>query len=356
MNWVSVRPYAESLGLIGAVTALGFVTDRVLHAANIDTVFMLAVLIVALRSGIKPGIFTAIVAAIVFDLCFIPPYFHLGVTDLPYVVSLLSFVVVAVAVGTLGSRARTLTVLQDARARAEARDRAKDEILHRISHELRSPLTAILGWAHLIRQPDVEEERRLKAAAGIEHSGRLLARLVDDLSTASHMNAGKLVVDRRPTALDSVVLGAVQLMSAAAKVKGVALEADVDEVPPIMADGQRIEQVVANLVSNAIKFTPAGGRVSVRLRRAGTNVEIAVADTGIGIPAEFLPHIFEQFQQADDEHARDGLGLGMAIVKHLVTAHGGTIVVASDGAGCGTTARVLLPLPEIRHRGSLLVQ
>lgn len=352
MNWESVRPYAESIGLIGLVTALGFVTDRVLHAANIDAVFMLAVLIIALRSGIKAGIFTAISAAIVFDFCFIPPYFHLGVTDLPYVVSLLSFVGVAVAVGTLAARARSLTVAQDARVRAEARDRAKEEILHKISHELRSPLTAILGWAQLIRQPDVEEQRRLKAAAGIEHSGRLLARLVDDLSTASRMNSGKLVVDRRPTELDSVVLRAVQLMSAAARTKGVALDADVDEVPPVLADDQRIEQVVANLVSNAIKFTPAGGRVSVQLRRVMGGAEIVVRDTGVGIPADFLPHVFEQFQQAADANARDGLGLGMAIVRHLVDAHAGTISVDSPGPGRGTTVRVRLPAQSLPAAGA----
>jgi len=347
MNWVSVRPYAESLGLIGLVTALGFVTERVLHAANIDAVFVLAVMIIALRSGIKGGIFTAVVAAIVFDFCFIPPYFTFGKADLPYLVNLLSFICIGVATGTLASRARSLTAVQEAHARAEARDRAKEEILHHISHELRSPLTAILGWTQLVRQPDVDEERRLKAVMGIEHSGRLLARLVNDLSTASRMNSGKLLVERRRTQLDSVVLSAVQLMTAAARSKGVTLDAEVEEVPTVLADDQRIEQVVANLVSNAIKFTPSGGRVVVRLRRASTGVEIVVSDNGIGIPAEFLPHVFEEFKQAADRNARDGLGLGMAIAKHLIAAHDGTITIESDGPGRGTTVYARLPTDDV---------
>jgi K+-sensing histidine kinase KdpD len=258
MNWPTVRPYAESVGLITIVTALGLYTETVLHASNIDAVLVLAVMIIALRSGRGPGLFTAIVAAVVFDFCFVPPYFTFGTSDLPYLVNLVSFGIIAVIVGTLAARARSLTVLQDARARAEARDRAKEEILHKISHELRSPLTAILGWAQLVGQPDLDDARRLKAASGIEHSGRLLARLVDDLSTASRLDAGKLHVERRPTTLDSVVLNAVQLMAAAARNRGVTLDADVDDVPPVLADDQRIEQVVVNVVSNAIKFTPAG--------------------------------------------------------------------------------------------------
>src|SRR6185437_3346423 len=344
MNWPTVRPYAESVGLVTIVTGIGLYTETILHASNIDAVFLLAVLIIALRSGRAPGLFTAVVAALVFDFCFVPPFFRLGASDLPYLINLLSFGIIAVIVGTLAASARALTTSQEARARAEASSRAKEELLHNISHELRSPLTAILGWAQLVAQPGVDDARRLKAASGIEHSGRLLARLVDDLSMASRLSAGKLQVERHPTPLDSVVLNAVQLMTATARNRGVTLDADVDAVPPVMADDQRIEQVVVNIVSNAIKFTPAGGRITVRLRRTGaSNVEIVVADTGIGIAAEFLPHVFEQFKQADGEKAREGLGLGMAIARHLVAAHDGTITIESPGVGRGTTVCVRLP-------------
>ncbi|HXD72221.1 MAG TPA: DUF4118 domain-containing protein, partial [Vicinamibacterales bacterium] len=236
MNWPTVRPYAESVGLVTIVTGIGLYTETILHASNIDAVFLLAVLIVALRSGRAPGLFTAVVAAVVFDVCFVPPFFRLGASDLPYLINLLSFAIVAVIAGTLAARARALTTSQEARARAEASSRAKEELLHNISHELRSPLTAILGWAQLVAQPGVDDARRLKAASGIEHSGRLLARLVDDLSMASRLSAGKLQVERHPTPLDSVVLNAVQLMTATARNRGVTLDADVDAVPTVMAD------------------------------------------------------------------------------------------------------------------------
>jgi signal transduction histidine kinase len=284
-----------------------------------------------------------VLSALVFTFCFIPPYFSFAITDLAYLTTLCGFLVVGIATSTLAARASELTIAEAARARAEARSEAKDEILNKISHELRSPLNALLGWAQLLARSEGDPSRASKAVEKIEHSGRLLARLVEDLITASRMNSGKLVVDRHPTALNIPVASAVDVMASTAQQKGVHLEAAIEPVGPVLADEQRIEQITTNLLSNALKFTPRGGRVSVQLHRTGSTVELVVSDTGVGIPTDFLPRVFEPFSQANTTYAKTGLGLGLTIVRHLVNAHGGAISVASDGQGQGTTFTVSLP-------------
>ncbi len=349
MHWSSVRPYAESTASIAVVTALGFVTAQVLSPVNINIVYMLGVLVMALRWGRRPATFTAVLSTVVFDFCFVLPHFSFAITDLAYLTTLLGFLVVAIATSELASRSRRLALEQTARARAEARSEAKDEILNKISHELRSPLNALLGWTQLLARHEVDGGRLSKAIGSIDHSGRLLARLVDDLLTASRVNSGKLVVDCHPTMLDPVVATSVTVMTAIAQQKGVHVEVEIEAVGPVFADEQRIEQITTNLLSNAIKFTPSGGRVCVRLHRTGNDAELVVSDTGVGIPADFLPHVFEAFSQADVANAKQGLGLGMSIVKHLVSAHGGTIVVASSGTGQGSTFTVRLPTIPTEH-------
>ena len=240
---------------------------------------------------------------------------------------------------------------QAARASAEQANRLKDQFLANISHELRTPLNAVLGWADVLRRGGGIAET--KGAAGLDaiyRSAKRQAQLIDDLLDVARIMSGKLrldqtVVDFRAVIRDALL--AVQPLAAAKRLE-VTVNADPG-VSLIYADASRLQQVVANLLSNAVKFTPSGGAVQLRLRQLDSDLELEVADTGEGIPADFLPCVFEAFRQADGSttRARGGLGLGLSIVKHLVEAHRGSVHVQSDGAGRGTTFTVRLPVTGI---------
>lgn len=346
--WTDRHPYTASLGLVATATLLGLISVAVLHLgpANIETVYLFAVLLSALRWGRDPSIVTALFSTLAFDSCFIPPTFTFGVGDLPYAINLFGFLVVAMATSTLAARSRALTIEQTARARAEARTRAKDEILRSISHEFRSPLNALLGWAQMLDRPDMEVGRFSRATRGVRESARLLGWLIDDLLSARRMTVGKFSVDLRTVDLASIVSVAVDVAALGAQANGVHLDFAIEQVGTILAEEPRIEQIVTNLLSNAIKFTPTGGRISVQPVRVGGHASLTVRDTGNGIATAFLPQVFEPFAQGDAAHATRGLGLGLSIVKYLVDAHGGKITVASPGLGSGTTFSVLLHLPD----------
>ena len=236
---------------------------------------------------------------------------------------------------------------QEAREAAEAANRAKDEFLSLLSHELRTPLTAILGFIAILQRKKRDEVTVANALAAIERGARVQARLVADILDVSRIVAGKLQLDPRPAELRSIVAAAVEAVQPAADEKQITVAADLDpSVGIVRGDAVRLQQVVGNLLTNAVKFTPEGGRVDVRLARAGAEACITVTDTGMGIPADFLPHVFERFRQADASSSRSygGLGLGLAIAHHLVERHGGRIAVGSDGEGRGATFTVRLPL------------
>ena len=332
--------------MIAAVTAFGLSVVDALHTSNIDALYTLVVFISALRWGRRPSLFAALVSAIVFDLCFIPPRFSFATTDFPYVVTLLVFVLIAVTTSELASRAHDAIREQAARKQAEAVAEAKDALLNRIAHELRSPLTTILGWVQILEQDASEPQRVARSVAGVGRNARLLARLVGDLLDASRIHVGKLRVRLQPLALAPIVSRALEDAGIAAVEKAVTLDVDIGMVGAVLADEHRIEQIVTNLVSNALKFTPAGGRVSVTLREERGFAKLIVADTGIGISAEFIPHVFEPFAQGDTDVSRQGLGLGLAIVKHLVEAHHGRISVACEAPGHGTTFVVEIPIGD----------
>ena len=336
------RPYLLSLAMVAAVTAFGLVLGPVLRTENVDTLFLLATLVSALEWGQGPGIATAIVSGVVFDYCFVPPRFSFHTSDLPYLVTLIGFVIIAVATSTLASRARQLTASREARARAEAHIHAKDEVLNKISHELRAPVNAALGWAQLASRTMDEPERLVRSLTALQHSMEMVARLADDLLSASRVASGKFPVELRPVALAPVLTKAVDVMMPAAEEHGVYLDTMIQSAGTVIGDAQRLEQIVINLLGNAIKFTPRDGRVVVRLTVSGSHAEIEVSDTGPGIPADFLPHVFEQFSQADARGHRGGLGLGLAITKHLVEAHRGSVDVTSPGKAGGTTVTVRL--------------
>lgn len=342
-SWAARHAYWASASLVTIVTFFGLVTDPILHAANVDVIYVLAVLIAAVEWGRGAAVFTASLSAVVFAYAFIPPRFTFAFTDLPYLVTLIAFVAIALTTSTIAARARDATRAQAARAVAEARSQAKDEILSKISHELRSPLNVVMGWIQLLDQADGDRERLNRGLASLQQSARLLVRLVDDLLNASRVNSGKLSVLLQPTDIGRVVARSVDIVLPTADQKRVQVQSRVDQTADVLADEQRIEQIVTNLLFNAIKFTPAGGSVEVRLSRVDNTVELSVADTGIGISPEFLPRVFEPFTQADASHATQGLGLGLSIVKYLVDAHGGAIEARSDGPGCGATFVVRFP-------------
>ncbi len=244
-------------------------------------------------------------------------------------------------------RVRLLAREQQARQEAEAANRAKDEFLATVSHELRTPLNAIYGWARLLQMGDLDRETVVSAYETIERNAKAQAQLIDDLLDVSRIIAGKLRLDVRSIELRPVIEAAIETVKTAADAKGITLEAVFDEeIGPISGDPDRLQQVVWNLLSNAIKFTPAGGRVDIEINRIDSAVQILVRDTGIGIHPEFLPYVFDRFRQAERTSTRfyGGLGLGLAIVRHLVELHGGTISADSPGEGWGANFMVTLPL------------
>jgi PAS domain S-box-containing protein len=235
---------------------------------------------------------------------------------------------------------------QAAREEAEAANRFKDEFLAVVSHELRTPLTAILGWAHLLRAGRIDEQNVTNAFEIIERNARAQSQLIDDLLDVSRIITGKLRLEVRQIEPASFIESAIEALRPAAEAKEVRIRKVMDaDAISVAGDAARLQQVVWNLLSNAIKFTPQGGRVQVRLERVDAHVEIAVEDTGVGIRPEFLPHVFERFRQADQTTTRThgGLGLGLAIVRHLVELHGGTVRAESEGEGRGATFVVKLP-------------
>jgi PAS domain S-box-containing protein len=221
-------------------------------------------------------------------------------------------------------------------------NRAKDEFLAMVSHELRTPLNAVLGWARIAQRDPSATRRALEI---IERNARHQAKLIDDLLDLSRILSGKLRLETESVHIPHVVATSVESLRLAAEAKGVALELRLDaELPLVSGDGQRLRQVICNLLGNSIKFTPAGGRVVLNARQISSTVEIRVTDTGEGISPKLLPHLFEAFRQGDRSSVRSGLGLGLAIVRHLVELHGGTIRAHSEGEGKGAEFAIRLPL------------
>jgi signal transduction histidine kinase len=235
------------------------------------------------------------------------------------------------------------------RGHAEELSRLKDQFLATMSHELRTPLNAIFGWITLLRTGRLDEATEARALETIERNARAQKRLVEDLLDVSRIVTGKLGLELADVEPPRVIQAAIATMQPAAEAKEVRIVPLLGDVTAVVrGDPARLQQVVCNLLSNAIKFTAPGGRVDVELATSGDQVQITVADTGQGIKPEFLPHVFERFRQEDGSISRrhGGLGLGLAIVSHLVELHSGTVEAQSDGEGCG--ARFVVRLP-VRH-------
>src|ERR1044072_9129365 len=245
------------------------------------------------------------------------------------------------------ARGQLLLRAERARSEAEAANRIKDEFLATLSHELRTPLTSLLGWSSVLREGKRDEKVLAQGLDAIDRNARVQAQLIDDLLDVSRIVSGKLNLDVRPLDITSVARAAINVVQPAADAKGITLDYFAEPgLGAISADSARVHQIIWNLLSNAVKFTPQGGKISLRVDQTGSDARVTVKDTGQGVDPEFLPRVFDRFRQADSSTTRSfgGLGLGLAIVRHLVELHGGTVSAQSDGANKGATFIVTFPL------------
>lgn len=244
-------------------------------------------------------------------------------------------------------RERLLRQEKAARAEAEAANRMKDEFLATISHELRTPLTSILGWARMLIGGDLSEDQSRHAIEVIGQSAQAQNSLIDDILDTSRIITGRLKLEVRPVEIERILQAAIDVVRPSAEAKRIALRVAIeDQGGVVFGDANRLQQAIWNLLSNAVKFTNEGGGIEARLTRAGGQVEITVSDTGMGIEPQFLPYVFDRFRQADSTSTRkySGLGLGLAIVRHIVEMHGGGVSASSPGKGQGATFKIRLPL------------
>jgi signal transduction histidine kinase/CheY-like chemotaxis protein len=252
-------------------------------------------------------------------------------------------------------RERLLANEHQARKRADEANRAKDEFLATVSHELRTPLNAILGWAHMLKRGALDEDATTRALETIARNAAAQNQLISDLLDVSRIISGQLRCEMGAVDLIPVIEAAVDTVRPAADVKAVELRLTLDPAAGMVSgDAVRLQQIFSNLLTNAVKFTSRNGHVDVELKRQDTNVVILVTDTGEGISPEFLPYIFDRFRQAEGTASRQhgGLGLGLAIVRHLVELHGGTVYASSEGIGLGATFTATFPLIAVSRDGS----
>jgi signal transduction histidine kinase/ActR/RegA family two-component response regulator len=359
---MSRTPDALRRLLVGIAVALASVAGATVLTAALwplvkptaTPLFFAAVVVSSWFGGMWPGLAATVLSVVVTEMYFLPPLFGF---DAASAVRAASFVVVALLVASLYDRARAaqrraeelaqareelLRQEQGLRADAETTSRAKDEFLATLSHELRTPLNAMVGWLWWIREGGLDAARHARAIETIDRNCKALAQRIEDLLDVSRIITGKLRLDMTSTALAPAVEAAVEAVRPAAAAKRISLTVGLGEVPPVVGDPDRLQQVVWNLLSNAIKFTPDGGRVELRLARIGRSVAVTVSDTGCGIATEALPHVFSRFSRGDTTGTR-GLGLGLALVRHLVEMHGGSVEVTSAGAGLGSSFVITLP-------------
>jgi PAS domain S-box-containing protein len=247
-------------------------------------------------------------------------------------------------------REKLLESERAARAEAERLSHLKDEFLATLSHELRTPLNAILGWCALLREPSFRGVDQKQAVETIERNARLQAQIIDDLLDMSRIVSGKIRLDVAPMRVEDAVRSAVDVIRPAAAAKRIRLDCRLDAGTPVVnADTARMQQILWNLLTNAVKFTPAGGTITIEARAVNSQAEITVTDSGVGISADFLPHVFDRFRQADAGTARKfgGLGIGLSIVRNLVELHGGTVRVHSEGTDRGTRFTLCFPALSI---------
>lgn len=338
------------------------------------SLFLAAVTVSAWYGGLRPSLLSTALAAVTVDYFFIGPVYHLELS-VDNAVRTIVFILVALLISwvdaarkrAIEERDRLLLREQEARQAAEAANRTKDEFLAMVTHELRTPLSVISGWAEMLLKGDLNEEATRIALETINRNAGIQRHLIDDLLDVSRISSGKLRIEAKRIELVPVIEDAIEVVTLAAEAKGIKVHKEYDTSADIVnGDPARLKQVFWNLLSNAVKFTPTGGRIDVRLERVAYSARIIVSDTGQGIPQDFLPHVFERFSQekSGDSERTAGLGLGLSIVRHLVEMHGGTVGAESEGIGRGATFTVTLPLyvdkegvkPEFRASDERLVE
>jgi signal transduction histidine kinase/ActR/RegA family two-component response regulator len=356
-KYMSALPSKSSQYFVAiAATAVAFTARFLLEPVlgNVAPllVFSLSVVVASWYGGLGPGLLATVLSLLLGD------YFFIAVSAAERIEEAI-FLGIGISISILSQarlsleakRQQLLASEQDARRAAEDANRLKDEFLSTVSHELRTPLTAINGWAQMLRAGRLDAEQSARALETIVRGAKSQNQLIDDLLDVSRIISGKMRMNVVPIKLCSVIEAAVETVRPAAEAKGIRLSTQLDPAADAMSgDPERLQQVVWNLVSNAVKFAPNGGRVEVRLKRADSYVEIVVADDGQGIKPEFLPYVFEHFRQEDagTNRHRGGLGLGLAIVRHIVELHGGTVRAESEGLGKGATFTVALPNTQAR--------
>jgi signal transduction histidine kinase/ActR/RegA family two-component response regulator len=328
-------------------------------------VFFPAILLSAWYGGFWPGLLSTLLSASFLLVLWTDPVGMISVAHPTDSLAILLFIGIGIAIAAAheslhrqqaAQRAarveaeRTALLAQRAEHEAAAANRAKDEFLSALSHELRTPLTAILGWTSILRSRELDAATTARALEAIERNSLAQARLIEDIFDVSSVITGKLRLDVRPIDPAALVRSTLELMTPAVEAKGLALGAIIaPDLGIVRADPDRFQQILWNLLFNAVKFTPPGGRISVEISREKLQLWIRVEDTGQGIIPEFLPHVFERFRMADPTSTRQhrGLGLGLALVKHLVEMHGGSATAESKGAGQGATFTVILPVQPV---------
>lgn len=316
--------------------------------------FLAAVAVAAWRGSVYPSLLAVFLSALALDYFFNLPlyFFELSAENLGSAIVFLSAALLisyidAARKQASAEREHLLIRESEARRAAEEANRAKDTFLAMVTHELRSPLNAILGWTQMLKKDTLDAEQTKQALSVIERNARIQAQLVEDLLDISRIRTGQFRINACPIEIREVIDSAIESVAPAIAAKNIRLERDFDRrIGLISGDAERLQQVVWNLLTNAVKFTPEKGQIQIRLERANWHARLIVQDNGAGISSEFLPFVFDSFRQSDeaDRAKHKGLGLGLAIVRHLIEAHGGTVSAASAGAGMGATFTVELPL------------
>ena len=341
--------YALAVGIVVAATLLRSAVDPLIHDQIPYFIYVAAVVVATWFCGVDGGVLATVLAAFAGNYFFVPLRYELIPHGEDWVAMGLFAAVALGLIWQVGRWRRAERVLRRLNAEAEQMSRLKDEFLATLSHELRTPLNAILGWAQLLDAGRLDAARQKEAARVIMRNAQAQSRLVHDILDVSRIISGKMHLKLAPVDMRAVVSAAVDTLRPAARAKGIDIQAVLPLRLMMVGDADRLQQIAWNLLSNAVKFTPKGGRVNVRVEQLESQVVLTVADTGIGMEPDFLPYLFERFRQADSSTTRrhGGLGLGLAVVRHLVELHGGTVCAQSAGPNLGSTFTVALPIRAI---------